>query len=119
MCKAFTNSEHLSSTNTFQNHRNASATEALPIFLSAVVDEVVAIILSVTAVLLFGEIIPASILTGVPFDHLISLCSYLMYLCRPRSTKDSGNFCSPSVSSHVYFFSNCISHFSRSGLYHR
>ncbi len=43
---------------------NASATEALPIFLSGLVSEYVAIILSVTLVLMFGEIIPASILTG-------------------------------------------------------
>lgn len=43
---------------------NASATEALPIFLDKLVPEYVAIIISVTLVLLFGEIIPASILTG-------------------------------------------------------
>ena len=43
---------------------NASATEALPIFLSALVPEWVAIIISVTLVLFMGEIIPASILTG-------------------------------------------------------
>lgn len=43
---------------------NASATEALPIFLNKIVPEYVAIIISVTLVLLFGEIIPASILTG-------------------------------------------------------
>ncbi len=43
---------------------NASATEALPIFLSRLVNEYVAIIISVTLVLFAGEIIPASILTG-------------------------------------------------------
>jgi len=43
---------------------NASATEALPIFLDKIVPEYVAIIISVTLVLMFGEIIPASILTG-------------------------------------------------------
>jgi metal transporter CNNM len=43
---------------------NASATEALPIFLDALVSEIYAIIISVTLVLMFGEIIPASILTG-------------------------------------------------------
>jgi metal transporter CNNM len=43
---------------------NASATEALPIFLDKMVPEFIAIIISVTLVLLFGEIIPASILTG-------------------------------------------------------
>jgi metal transporter CNNM len=43
---------------------NASATEALPIFLAELVPEYVAIIISVTLVLFVGEIIPASILTG-------------------------------------------------------
>lgn len=43
---------------------NASATEALPIFLSGLVPEYLAIIISVTLVLFVGEIIPAAILTG-------------------------------------------------------
>lgn len=43
---------------------NAAATEALPIFLSALVPEYLAIVISVTLVLFVGEIIPASILTG-------------------------------------------------------
>jgi metal transporter CNNM len=43
---------------------NASATEALPIFLNKLVPEWLAIIISVTMVLFVGEIIPASILTG-------------------------------------------------------
>lgn len=43
---------------------NASATEALPIFLSKLVPEFLAVIISVTLVLFAGEIIPASILTG-------------------------------------------------------
>jgi metal transporter CNNM len=43
---------------------NACATEALPIFLDKMVPAFVAIIISVTLVLMFGEIIPASILTG-------------------------------------------------------
>ncbi|KNC73244.1 hypothetical protein SARC_14196, partial [Sphaeroforma arctica JP610] len=37
---------------------NAGAMEALPVFLGHMVPEVPAILLSVTAVLLFGEIIP-------------------------------------------------------------
>eukprot|EP01117_Protostelium_nocturnum_P006185 TRINITY_DN2229_c0_g1_i2.p1 TRINITY_DN2229_c0_g1~~TRINITY_DN2229_c0_g1_i2.p1 ORF type:complete len:471 (-),score=158.45 TRINITY_DN2229_c0_g1_i2:35-1447(-) len=40
---------------------NAAAMEALPIFLDKLVSEVIAIIISVTAVLMFGEIIPQSI----------------------------------------------------------
>ena len=43
---------------------NATATEALPIFLSGLVPEYLAIIISVTLVLIVGEIIPAAILTG-------------------------------------------------------
>ena len=43
---------------------NAAATEALPIFLSGLVPEYLAIIISVTLVLFVGEIIPAAILTG-------------------------------------------------------
>lgn len=43
---------------------NASAAEAMPVFLGKLVPEWVAIIISVTAVLFLGEIIPASILTG-------------------------------------------------------
>ncbi|GMF21244.1 unnamed protein product [Phytophthora lilii] len=43
---------------------NASANEALPIFLDKLVPEGVSIILSVTCVLLFGEIIPSAVFTG-------------------------------------------------------
>ena len=43
---------------------NAAAMEALPIFLDAIVPAVWAIIISVTAVLFFGEIIPQAVWTG-------------------------------------------------------
>ncbi|CEG42511.1 hypothetical protein L916_03792 [Plasmopara halstedii] len=43
---------------------NASANEALPIFLNKLVPEAVSIVLSVTCVLLFGEIIPSAVFTG-------------------------------------------------------
>lgn len=43
---------------------NATAMEALPIFLDKMMPEFVAIIVSVTLVLIMGEIIPAAILTG-------------------------------------------------------
>ncbi|KAJ9562390.1 hypothetical protein OSB04_007550 [Centaurea solstitialis] len=42
---------------------NATAMEALPIFLNKLVTESIAILLSVTLILLFGEIIPQSICT--------------------------------------------------------
>lgn len=38
--------------------------EALPIFLDAIVPSVLAIVISVTAVLFFGEIIPQAVCTG-------------------------------------------------------
>mgnify|MGYP006902753980 CR=1 FL=1 len=38
--------------------------EALPIFLNAIVPEYIAIILSVSFVLVFGEIIPSAVFTG-------------------------------------------------------
>jgi len=43
---------------------NSLANEALPIFLEAVVPPTVAVLLSVTLVLFFGEIIPSAIFTG-------------------------------------------------------
>jgi metal transporter CNNM len=58
---------------------NASATEALPIFLSALVPEYVAIIISVTLVLFVGEIIPASILTGPNQLKITSALTPLVY----------------------------------------
>jgi len=42
---------------------NAVSMEALPLFLDRLADPVTAIIISVTAVLLFGEIIPQAICT--------------------------------------------------------
>ena len=43
---------------------NALAMEALPLFLDRVVSPPIAIIISVTAVLTFGEIIPQALCTG-------------------------------------------------------
>jgi metal transporter CNNM len=43
---------------------NSIANEALPIFLSGLVPGYVAVLLSVTAILIFGEIIPSAIFTG-------------------------------------------------------
>jgi metal transporter CNNM len=43
---------------------NASAMEALPIYLNKLVDEYMAIMISVTLVLFFGEIIPQALCTG-------------------------------------------------------
>ena len=50
---------------------NASATEALPIFLAGLVPEYLAIVISVTLVLFVGEIIPAAILTGEIHDLVL------------------------------------------------
>ena len=43
---------------------NAAANEALPIFLDRLVDSTTAVLLSVTCVLVFGEILPSAIMTG-------------------------------------------------------
>jgi metal transporter CNNM len=43
---------------------NSIANEALPIFLDRLVPTSVAIIISVTAVLMFGEVLPSAIFTG-------------------------------------------------------
>lgn len=59
---------------------NASATEALPIFLTALVPEYLAIIISVTLVLFVGEIIPASILTGPRQLQIAASLTPLVYL---------------------------------------
>jgi len=67
---------------------NAAAMEALPIFLDKLTDPVIAIVVSVTAVLLFGEIIPQALC--VRFGLLIGyhtswLVRALMYLTFPIS----------------------------------
>lgn len=59
---------------------NASATEALPIFLNKLVPEFVSIIISVTLVLMFGEIIPASILTGPNQLQIAATLTPLVYV---------------------------------------
>jgi len=43
---------------------NSAAMEALPIFLNMLVPELVAVVISVTAVLIFGEVIPQAVCTG-------------------------------------------------------
>lgn len=67
--------------------------EALPIFLDAVVPSIWAIIISVTAVLFFGEVIPQAVCTGpsqltiaekvAPFVRLLMFC--LGIVCYPLS----------------------------------
>ncbi|KAH7372541.1 hypothetical protein KP509_17G008700 [Ceratopteris richardii] len=67
---------------------NAVAMEALPIFLDEIFDLVVAIILSVSFVLLFGEIIPQAICSRYGLTvgaNLIWLVKILMIICSPVS----------------------------------
>ena len=59
---------------------NASAAEALPVFLDKIVPEFVAVIISVTLVLLFGEILPSSLLTGPKQLEIAASLSPLVYL---------------------------------------
>jgi len=57
---------------------NAVCMEALPIFLDAVADVVVAVLVSVTAVLIFGEIVPQAVCSR--FGLAIgSFCAYLVW----------------------------------------
>ncbi|KDO31236.1 hypothetical protein SPRG_03854 [Saprolegnia parasitica CBS 223.65] len=58
---------------------NAGALEALPIWLNRVVPETTAILISVTFVLLFGEILPSAIFTGT---YQLAIASALAPLCR-------------------------------------
>lgn len=65
---------------------NSIANEALPIFLEALVPPTVAILLSVTMVLFFGEIIPSAIFTGpnqLKLAHrlvpLVQLALFVLY----------------------------------------
>jgi len=58
---------------------NAAAMEALPIFLDRLVPEWASILISVTAVLIFGEIIPQALCTG---PNKIAICSFFVYPMR-------------------------------------
>jgi len=49
---------------------NALANEALPVFLDSILPGWVAVLISVTLVLLFGEIIPASVTILPPLPRL-------------------------------------------------
>ncbi|KAG0585937.1 hypothetical protein KC19_2G050500 [Ceratodon purpureus] len=67
---------------------NAAAMEALPIFLDDMFNEVVAVLLSVTFVLAFGEVIPQAVCSrhGLAIGaNLIWLVKILMVLCWPIS----------------------------------
>ena len=58
---------------------NALAMEALPVFMDDLVPKAVAIVLSVTAVVLFSEIIPQALCLRWPME-LAGLFSWLMYV---------------------------------------
>lgn len=68
---------------------NAGANEALPIFLHRLVPEAISILLSVTCVLLFGEILPSAIFTGPQqlqiAAFLSPLVKFLMIVTSPIS----------------------------------
>lgn len=66
---------------------NSLANEALPLFLEVLVSPIVAVILSVTLVLFFGEIIPSAIFTGpnkveIAY-HMVPLVKLVMLLLWP------------------------------------
>ncbi|XP_076955955.1 DUF21 domain-containing protein At4g14240-like isoform X2 [Bidens hawaiensis] len=65
---------------------NAAAMEALPIYLDKIFNQIVAIVLSVTFVLFFGEVIPQAVCTryGLAIgSSLIWLVKGLMIICYP------------------------------------
>lgn len=66
---------------------NACANEALPLFLESLVPPAVAVLVSVTLVLFFGEIIPSAIFTGpnqlIIATHLLPLVKVLMWIAYP------------------------------------
>eukprot|EP01006_Ploeotia_vitrea_P021393 TRINITY_DN53770_c0_g1_i1.p1 TRINITY_DN53770_c0_g1~~TRINITY_DN53770_c0_g1_i1.p1 ORF type:complete len:498 (-),score=278.69 TRINITY_DN53770_c0_g1_i1:52-1491(-) len=67
---------------------NAAAMEALPIFLDRLVPSYVAIILSVTFVLIFGEIIPQALCTSDPLKigaRFVPVVKVFMFLLYPLS----------------------------------
>ena len=68
---------------------NSMAMEALPIFLNFVFSEVIAVIISVSAVLIFGDVLPQALCTG---PNQISIAAslnwlvlFLMYITSPIS----------------------------------
>jgi len=68
---------------------NAGAMEALPIFLNKLMNEFWAVIISVTLVLMFGEVIPQAVCTGPDQIKIASmvapLTKSLMYATYPIS----------------------------------
>eukprot|EP00934_Nitzschia_sp_Nitz4_P007682 Nitzschia sp. Nitz4//scaffold47_size129522//11522//13207//NITZ4_003534-RA/size129522-processed-gene-0.153-mRNA-1//-1//CDS//3329552749//7672//frame0 len=65
---------------------NSLANEALPLFLSALVSPIVSVVLSVTLVLVFGEIIPSAVFTGpnkvriaAQMVPIVRLCMLLLW----------------------------------------
>lgn len=58
---------------------NAAANEALPIFLDSIVPSYIAVILSVTFVLIFGEIVPSAIFTGPSQLKIASKFTYFVW----------------------------------------
>ena len=59
---------------------NAAANEILPIYLDVLVPTVVAIVMSVSLVLIVGEILPASIMTGPKQLEIAYSLKYLVYV---------------------------------------
>ena len=68
---------------------NSFAMEAMPIFLARIVSEALAIVISVTLVLFFGEIIPQALCTGPNQLKIASILAkptlFLMYITYPIS----------------------------------
>ena len=68
---------------------NATAMEALPLFLDKLMPELAAIIVSVTLVLIFGEVLPQAVCTGPDQVKIAAKAAFmtkcLMYVTAPIS----------------------------------
>jgi len=68
---------------------NAVAAESLPILMAKLMPDLVAVVISVIVILVFGEIIPTSIFTGenqlAIVSHLIPLVYFLQIIFFPVS----------------------------------
>lgn len=68
---------------------NAGAMEALPLFLDKLMPEYLAIIVSVSLVLVFGEVLPQAVCTGPDQIKIAAMVApmtkLLMYICSPVS----------------------------------
>ena len=82
---------------------NAAANEALPIFLDALVPSWAAVVLSITLVLIFGEIIPTALFTG---PNQLVIASWFTGTQHSRS-RSHGAVSTIALARHALTLANC------------